>query len=514
MKLEIKKQALKISVTFFLALLLSLDASSPVLANWDCNSSSAEWLAGIIKTDAYKKATCIRDLTDCAASTTWGSACAVTCTDSAACGACECRCQAGKLYCADKWTDATYGVMGQTCYIEANSNLCVPVVEIVAPLNNGTFTVGDNIVFNGKATDPIGEGFSQYSWVIRTQANNAAKDYTHDITRATKDFNINSLSKDSYYSFFRAQSNNGAWTTWMYISFTVNPPTPICTGPAPAASSASIKCLNAETGLSIDTLWTNKGTKSTDCTGAKCEYYTPICGTANNTNVLAQPTTNLCSDNSTTATSWQDTVATDNIYNWTCGTAPCTANKTVNGACGTKNKNNDNNNPYPTAATLANWNTDSWCANGILPTANGSITLPAIGQTTANWICNGINGSTVNVTDCHASRAWYQCTTNPPVLDLLHASQCPGYNNNLELPENYSLLHSCSGGKKCEYVCVDKYVIKDDRCQCVHDASCNDKANLCAGKSCDQCDEATGEYKKVYGIKDCRDLNWREVAPN
>jgi hypothetical protein len=183
----------------------------------------------------------------------------------------------------------------------------------------------------------------------------------------------------------------------------------------------------------------------------------------------------------------------------------------VAGACGTKNRN-ENNTPYATTATLANWNADSWCANGTTPSLNGSITLPAIGQTTANWTCSGINGSTVNATNCHASRDWYHCTTNP-LLDLSNASQCPGYDDRLSISETRTLWDTCDSDKKCEYKCNANFHKEGNTCKCDPTPDCTDGSNICIGGSCDKCDDNV-TITTVPGTKDCRDLNWREVAPN
>ena len=195
---------------------------------------------------------------------------------------------------------------------------------------------------------------------------------------------------------------------------------------------------------------------------------------------------------------------------WTSFTI--TLNTPVAGACGTRNKN-ESNTPYATTATSTNWDTDTPCANGTTDSyPNGAVSFPAIGQTTANWTCSGINGSTVNATNCHASRDWYHCTTNP-LLDLSNASQCPGYDDRLSISETRTLWDTCDSDKKCEYKCNANFHKEGNTCKCDPTPDCTDGSNICIGGSCDKCDDNV-TITTVPGTKDCRDLNWREVAPN
>jgi len=115
------------------------------------------------------------------------------------------------------------------------------------------------------------------------------------------------------------------------------------------------------------------------------------CGANNNANLSTAPTTNLCTTGTASA------VSGSGPWTWTCaGTNSgsndsCSANKIVNGSCGTANKT------Y--LYTDTTYGSDTFCATGTVnPTAP---TFPTLGSSTT-WSCDGLNTGTNQ--SCTASR--------------------------------------------------------------------------------------------------------------
>ncbi len=116
-----------------------------------------------------------------------------------------------------------------------------------------------------------------------------------------------------------------------------------------------------------------------------------VCGSANGSSFYSAPSSNLCAAGST------GSVSGSGPWNWSCAgsnggsTAFCSANKSVNGACGTANKT------YLSSDT--SYGSDTYCSAGN-PTATPA--FPAQGSS-VTWSCSGINGGSGSGT-CTASR--------------------------------------------------------------------------------------------------------------
>jgi hypothetical protein len=115
------------------------------------------------------------------------------------------------------------------------------------------------------------------------------------------------------------------------------------------------------------------------------------CGTSNNQNLSSIPSTNLCTLGNATV------VSGSGPWTWSCtglntgSTASCSANKIINGSCGTANKT------Y--AYSDSSYGSDTFCTLGT--TTPTTPAFPDNGATT-NWTCVGLNtGSTAS---CSASR--------------------------------------------------------------------------------------------------------------
>ena len=106
------------------------------------------------------------------------------------------------------------------------------------------------------------------------------------------------------------------------------------------------------------------------------------------------------------------------------------------------------------------------------------------------------------------------CTgANPPTANSVF---CTGSDSGLTVDVTRQLFPSCSTNK-CAYKCDNSntvcggttyvYDSVGPKCNaCTINCAC--AATTCIGKTCDSCGVS------LNGTKDCRDLNWREVAPN
>lgn len=251
----------------------------------------------------------------------WGDECTIGCDDASACGSCECRCQGKNLYCADVFPNSSGSTVSQSCKVTANSSKCIPTAKIdSSSVSSGTcgtrntnyaYNVSSwpsgstycssstqstspgfpaqgssvswnctngNVSFSGSGTDPSGNSVSEYRWVIRTHANNAAGDFSQDITFNTQSFSTN-LNPNSYYVFLATKLTTGAWSSWVYKSITVSSAS--CSASRDAASSNGACGSRANTYSATDappyastvTAWP---TGSTWCASANGATGTPV----------------------------------------------------------------------------------------------------------------------------------------------------------------------------------------------------------------------------------------------
>jgi len=180
----------------------------------------------------------------------------------------------------------------------------------------------------------------------------------------------------------RANSSSSGYpssqTDWTSETTYCSSATPSTTPSFPATPGSSVS-------------WSCPGTylgESTTCTAYR--VLDGVCGSGA-TNTYTIPTANFCS--SGTASS----VSGEGPWSWTCagvygGTAPaCTANKSVDGVCGSANKT------Y--AYDVTSYGSDTFCTAGSSSPATPS--FPAQGGSTS-WTCVGQNGGTT--ASCSASR--------------------------------------------------------------------------------------------------------------
>jgi len=125
---------------------------------------------------------------------------------------------------------------------------------------------------------------------------------------------------------------------------------------------------------------------------AACYTYKTTCGSSNDSTFSSAPTTNLCAYGTASSVTTGDTT-----YTWTCTgndslAVSCSANRTVNGSCGTANGKT-----YLYSAS--SYGSDTQCATG----TPSSTSFPAAGATTT-WTCSGVNGGSASGT-CSASRS-------------------------------------------------------------------------------------------------------------
>lgn len=281
---NIKTNISKLSFIFIAVFLfsLSLANSAKAASYWQCNSPRNNDLYDyFLSWSPQNRAEIIRfRYPKLGASVDgWGDNCAVGCDNLAGCGACECRCQGGDLYCADIWADNSSGkTVAQTCtwnLVSSYDSRCVPVSNLSSPANNSDFAKGQNILFSGDGSYDGNTKYPEtlsYHWVIRTVDNHNAGNYSQDIEINTnsKSFYRNNLSVGSYYAFLTVRNTQGSYpmpNKWRFVRFDV---TASCLGEIPGGATA---CPQDGTGLSDNLGWVNAGSLQTDCTSRKCEYY-------------------------------------------------------------------------------------------------------------------------------------------------------------------------------------------------------------------------------------------------
>jgi prepilin-type N-terminal cleavage/methylation domain-containing protein len=185
------------------------------------------------------------------------------------------------------------------------------------------------------------------------------------------------------------------------VGFTTNAPLSGICGSANGSSSYTIPteslCNNGDPSIVVGSgpwSWLCYGAYGGDdvnCTANKT--IDVACGSENGQQRYTAPTTNLCDDNST------PTVNGSGPWTWDCagingGTGEsCSAGLSVNGQCGTASKN------YPSGAV--DYGSDTYCSAGN-PNPAGAI-FPNMGGSTT-WTCDGINGGS-NSDTCTASRS-------------------------------------------------------------------------------------------------------------
>ncbi|MFA5994564.1 MAG: hypothetical protein WC823_06425 [Parcubacteria group bacterium] len=303
---------------------------------------------------------------------------------------------------------------------------------------------------------------------------------------------------------------------------------------------------DAEENTSLANNTTNWTYASSD-TRTKCEYkcatgyyrngevcspiVNGVCGLANDSSSASVPTVNLCSTGTASAVT---TNVSAGKYNWQCigsggSTADCSANIYV--AAGTCNQAVAKTNPaYPVSDS--NWPTITCPGTGVYIPPTGRTRrwiparqcpvkfcstgtepipapiFPAAAGGTVSWTCTGINSPT-NAT-CTAKKNYYECTPLTPSFP--HASMCTADNseviNSADVAWKLKDYSGCTD-RKCEYACSVGYRLESGVCNC---QVTNCAQNTCIGKTCKDC--VGNDLTDVPGTKDCRDLNWREVAPN
>jgi len=142
--------------------------------------------------------------------------------------------------------------------------------------------------------------------------------------------------------------------------------------------------------------WTWTCVGEYDGTTASCSANKKVdgaCGSSNGSNFYSAPTTNLCSAGTETA------VSGSGPWSWSCtgqntgSTAPCSANLIVDGVCGA-------------AATAYSYSVSSWPAGSVFCSTGtaspASPTFPSAGGSTS-WSCLGANGGSSPT--CTASRS-------------------------------------------------------------------------------------------------------------
>lgn len=490
----------------------------------------------------------------------WGDKCAIQCTDSADCGGCECRCQGDGLYCADRMSDSSGRIVSQSCKVTDGSPKCTPTARITsysvtngscgtrsdnysatavppyaynttawpsgsAYCSSGTSSAsptfppqggsvswncsGGNVSFNGAGGDPTGNNIVEYQWIIRTHANNAAKNYSQDITISgptASSFSRN-LTPNSYYVFFRVKPTTLVWSSWVYVSMTVR---------TPASCSASRGILqgacgtNAKSYVSTTTVWPST-VATAWCSAGTLAGSAPAFPAAPGTNVSWK-----CNGSDPTKTTDDKT---------------CYAYRLSDYGCGTR----QDFQPY--AASATGWPVGSTsCSSGNPDPINP--VFPQLPGGTVTWTCPsgpsiiGVAGSV----PCFAHRNSYVCQGTVPE----NATACGPEQVTHDL--NWRHVDSCSLGE-CEFVCNEGYFWNDSNNTCQQDLAvfgCGTASNKVYSFDAEEYGEAetfcgdnmAPDPRPVFpdpgeivswncdnGQTDCsatrqRDLNWKEVAPS
>jgi hypothetical protein len=189
----------------------------------------------------------------------------------------------------------------------------------------------------------------QYTWscidtVVNYNGNGSASATSYNSNGSATSYNSNG-SATSYNSNGSATSYNSNGSATSYNSN--GSATSYNSNGSATSYNSNGSATSYNSNGSATSYNSNGSATSYNSNGSATSYNSNLgrCGTAAGGTFMTMPTANLCdpTTNNTTVTTY-DVTADDGTYNWSCGidhytysSASCSANRSINGVCGTAN---------------------------------------------------------------------------------------------------------------------------------------------------------------------------------